>query len=111
MSAYTPEDFGLTQANGWITTPDNKPKFMQFATVDDLELYRVSNVTTLVAGTTYFVSDASDLLALQSFGTIGAGVTIKLTNDIDMSGVTTFTGIKEFNGTLDGQWIPVVMVV
>ncbi len=54
------------------------------------------------ASGTYTISSADELKALSG-KTIPNAVTLVLTNDIDMSGVTGWTGITNFNGTFDGN--------
>lgn len=61
--------------------------------------------TELTAGGTYTVKDAAGLqkLAQLANATNTAGTTIILANDIDMSGVTGWSGISNFAGTFDGN--------
>lgn len=64
-----------------------------------------SSTTELTAGGTYTVNDAAGLqkLAQLANATNTAGTTIILANDIDMSGVTGWSGISNFAGTFDGN--------
>ena len=54
------------------------------------------------ASGTYTISSADELKALSG-KTIPNGVTLVLTNDIDMSGVTGWAGITNFKGAFDGN--------
>ena len=58
--------------------------------------------TDLTAGTTYTITSAEGLKKLSELSNT-SGVTIVLANDIDMSGVTGWEGIKNFQGTFDGN--------
>lgn len=58
--------------------------------------------TDLTAGTTYTITSAEGLKKLSELSNT-SGVTIVLANDIDMSGVTGWDGIKSFQGTFDGN--------
>lgn len=58
--------------------------------------------TNLTAGTTYTITSAEGLKKLSELSNT-SGVTIVLANDIDMSGVTGWEGIKNFQGTFDGN--------
>ena len=64
-----------------------------------------SSTTELTAGATYIVSDAAGLkkLAELASSTNTAGTTIVLTSDIDMTGITGWSGISGFAGTFDGN--------
>ena len=56
---------------------------------------RVSNVNTFVANETYYLTDSTDLLALQNLTNSGvstSNIVFELMNDIDMEGVV-FSGI------------------
>lgn len=65
----------------------------------------VSTVSSFTAGQTYTISNASDLNKLLelSASQSTAGVKFIMANDIDMSGVTNWSGIKNFQGTFDGN--------
>lgn len=58
--------------------------------------------TDLTAGTTYTITSAEGLKKLSELSNT-SGITIVLANDIDMSGVTGWEGIKNFQGTFDGN--------
>ena len=75
------------------------------------ESKRVANVTAFTSGTTYYISTTEDLIQLQTLvnaGKNGSGCYFELANNIDMSGVTNFTGIGKsssysFRGTFNGN--------
>jgi len=59
----------------------------------------------LVAGNTYAVSSADDLVALATFSASNstAGIKFAMTGDIDMSSVDNFAGIQSFAGEFYGN--------
>ncbi len=66
-----------------------------------------SSTATLSSGQSYRISDAAGLQQLQSLvndkGVDTTGVTIYLDRDIDMSGITDWSGISSFKGTFNGN--------
>lgn len=67
----------------------------------------VSTVNSFTAGQTYTISNADDLnklLELSASESIStAGVNFVMTGNIDMRNVTNWSGIKNFEGTFDGN--------
>ncbi|MGN1153254.1 MAG: GLUG motif-containing protein, partial [Candidatus Gastranaerophilaceae bacterium] len=64
---------------------------------------RASAVSSFSSGSIYLVSDASDLKKINTLASQTTGVTFILTNDIDLSSASSFTGIDGFKGTFLGN--------
>ena len=65
----------------------------------------VSDITSFTAGQTYTISNANDLNKLLELSATQDTSNVKfvMTQDIDMSGVNDWSGIKNFKGTFDGN--------
>lgn len=65
----------------------------------------VSDITSFTAGQTYTISNANDLNKLLELSATQdtSNVNFVMTQDIDMSGVNDWSGIKNFKGTFDGN--------
>lgn len=65
----------------------------------------VSSVSSFTSGQTYTISSAADLQKLLELSATESttGVNFVMTKDIDMKGVTDWSGIKNFEGTFDGN--------
>lgn len=79
----------------------------------DIDAKRVSNVSSFVAGETYYIVTAGDLVSLQNktSGTNTSGVTFVMTNDIDMVGTNVSIGTNAsnaFRGTFLGNGYSIV---
>ena len=79
-------------------------------TSDAISLSSVSSESSLVNGKKYSISTKEDLIKLAEFskswnyyGSNRSNIVWVLTNDIDMSGVTDFTGLKFLFGTFSGN--------
>ena len=86
---------------------NNIKLFHKYAEIDETK--RVSKQSLFVAGETYYLSNAKDVVALQNLVNSGVDTTdvkFELARDIDMSGID-FRGIgvdeqNSFKGTFDG---------
>lgn len=86
---------------------NNIKLFHKYAEIDETK--RVSKQSSFVAGETYYLSNAKDVVALQNLVNSGVDTTdvkFELARDIDMSGID-FRGIgvdeqNSFKGTFDG---------
>ena len=65
----------------------------------------VSDITSFTAGQTYTISNANDLNKLLELSATQstAGVNFVMTGDVNMKNVTNWSGIKNFEGTFDGN--------
>lgn len=65
----------------------------------------VSDITSFTAGQTYTISNTNDLNKLLELSATQDTSNVKfvMTQDIDMSGVNDWSGIKNFKGTFDGN--------
>ncbi len=79
-------------------------------TSDAISLSSVSSESSLVNGKKYSISTKEDLIKLAEFskswnyyGSNRSNIVWVLTNDIDMSGVTDFTGVEYLFGTFSGN--------
>lgn len=82
---------------------ENYAKFNESHSASTAGATEITAATTdLTAGTTYTITSAEGLKKLSELSNT-SGVTIVLANDIDMSGVTGWDGIKSFQGTFDGN--------
>lgn len=65
----------------------------------------VSSVSSFTSGQTYTISSAADLQKLLELSETQSttGVNFVMTKDIDMADVTDWSGIKNFEGTFDGN--------
>lgn len=65
----------------------------------------VSTVSSFTAGQTYTISNANDLNKLLELSATQstAGVNFVMTGDVNMKNVTNWSGIKNFEGTFDGN--------
>lgn len=107
--------YTTTEYNGLklFGTTDTTSTFSNFAlprnNIDENK--RVSNVTSFTSGDTYYISDSSDLIALQDLVNSGKStnnVNFELTTSIDMAGVD-FRGIGTsssyaFKGSFNGNY-------
>lgn len=86
---------------------NNIKLFHKYAEIDETK--RVSKQSSFTAGETYYLSNTTDVVALQNFVNSGVDTTdvrFELARDIDMSGID-FRGIgvdeqNSFKGTFDG---------
>lgn len=82
---------------------ENYAKFNESHSASTAGATEITAATTdLTTGTTYTITSAEGLKKLSELSNT-SGVTIVLANDIDMSGVTGWDGIKSFQGTFDGN--------
>lgn len=82
---------------------ENYAKFNESHSASTAGATEITAATTdLTAGTTYTITSAEGLKKLSELSNT-SGITIVLANDIDMSGVTGWEGIKNFQGTFDGN--------
>lgn len=82
---------------------ENYAKFNESHSASTAGATEITAATTdLTAGTTYTITSAEGLKKLSELSNT-SGVTIVLANDIDMSGVTGWDGIKSFQGTFNGN--------
>ena len=69
------------------------------------EITGTTALTDLTSGGSYQIKTAEGLkqLATLSGSSLPTGITITIANDIDMSGISGWSGIQNFNGTFNGN--------
>ncbi len=75
------------------------------STASGNEITGTTALTDLTSGGSYQIKTAEGLkqLATLSGSSLPTGITITIANDIDMSGISGWTGIQNFGGTFNGN--------